>query len=84
MRYFNVKGHKNATHYLNSIYFVKLLDQMSSKSSEYKKPYTPGTSKNPVCGVDSVVDIKIRGFRQVQSMITCENLQTVIGYWKTN
>jgi len=57
---------------------------MSSKSSEYKKPYTPGTRKNPVCGVDSVVDIKIRGFRQDQSMFTCENLQTVIGYWKTN
>ena len=57
---------------------------MSSKSSEYKKPYTSGTSKNPVCGVDSVVDIKIRGFRQDQSMITCENHQTVIGYWKTD
>jgi len=57
---------------------------MSSKSSEYKNPYTPGTRKNPVCGVDSVVDIKIRGFRQDQSMFTCENLKTVIGYWKTN
>jgi len=53
---------------------------MSSKSSEYKKPYTPGTRKNPVCGVESRVDIKIRGFRQDKSMFTCENLQTVIGY----
>ena len=40
---FNVKGHKYATNSLNLIYLVNLLDQMSSKSSEYKKkPYTPG------------------------------------------
>jgi len=57
---------------------------MSSESSEYKKPYTPGTRKYPVCGVDSGVDIEIRGFCQNQSMFTYENLPTVIGYLKTD
>ena len=72
----------NTLHILCNL-FGKITRPNVFKIQWIQKPYTPSKRKNPVCGVDSVVDIKIRGFRQDKSMFTCENLQTVIGYLKT-